>query len=169
MGICPRLSLMRCRSSKSRPALQRPQPAANPRVRSASLQNPVRMIFMAMCLNLSGNEFSTRGIPSRCDEIPSSVTSPAGPLAGRSSKTNCFSSRGIRERSWLTLTYTKSLAFLGRESLLVFDYHRHRYKTGEGELLDPSVLRFQRRYFRRVQVAFRIDGQVVQGAELSLS
>src|SRR2546427_12913461 len=54
-------------------------------------------------------------------------------------------------------------------ALLVLDHHRHRYKTGESELLYPSVLRLQRRHFRRVQIAFRIDGQVVQRTELSRS
>src|SRR5437588_9440927 len=54
-------------------------------------------------------------------------------------------------------------------ALLVLDHHRQRYKTGERESLDPSVLGFQRRYFRCVQIAFRIDGQVVQRTELSRS
>ena len=54
-------------------------------------------------------------------------------------------------------------------SLLVLDHHRHRYKTREGELLDASVFGLQRRNFRRVQIAFRIHGQVVQRTELSRS
>ena len=53
--------------------------------------------------------------------------------------------------------------------LLILGHHRHRYKTGEGEPLDPSVLGLQRGHFRRVQIAFRIDGQVVQGTKLSRS
>ena len=54
-------------------------------------------------------------------------------------------------------------------ALLVLDHQRHRYKTREGELLDPSILGLQRRHLRRVQIAFRIDGQMVQRTELSLS
>src|SRR5262249_15734307 len=61
-----------------------------------------------------------------------------------------------------------SAAFF-RQSLLVLVHNRHRYKTGEGELLDPSVLGLQRRHFRRIEIAFRIDGQVVQRTKLSRS
>src|SRR5262245_8712439 len=54
-------------------------------------------------------------------------------------------------------------------SLLVLDHYRRRYKTRERELLDPSVFGLQRRHFRRVEIAFRIHGQVVQRTELSRS
>src|SRR5262245_12339955 len=52
-------------------------------------------------------------------------------------------------------------------SLLILDHSRHRYETGEGELLDSPVLGLQRGHFRCVQIALRIDGQMVQRAELS--
>ena len=52
------------------------------------------------------------------------------------------------------------------KDLLVLGHPRHRYKTCERELLYSPVLRLQRGYFSCVQIAFRIDRQMVKSTEL---